>query len=364
MRRSIRHVKLKHLNQVRRSDGKSYTYYRPKGQKGIKLPDLPHNHPRFLAAYAEAASAIPRTPTVTGSIGSAIVAYKASDTFLTLGKNTRAVRSRTLDQLTEKYGHAKLADLREKHIQADLDQFKGHPYNNRLKVWRHMTKWWSEKKLINQDPAKNIVRKRVEKSDGHLPWLQDDVESFRNHWPIGSLQRLAFELIYWTGARIGDAIRLGERNIDADGWLVFRQEKTGGEVDIPFYCALPSFLTHTQIDLDNLHTAISARSDRHLTFMTTEFGSARSVKGASQWFSKAAKAAGIEAKTAHGLRKTRAIAIVEAGGTHHQVGAWTGHTSLKEIERYAMKYNRRKALSGPEPEQKVPKILTQFQKSR
>jgi hypothetical protein len=58
----------------------------------------------------------------------------------------------------------------------------------------------------------------------------------------------------------------------------------------------------------------------------------RSEKAISNWFSEAAREAALRGYTAHGLRKTRAIALAEAGATHHQIGAWTGHDSLKEIE--------------------------------
>jgi hypothetical protein len=38
--------------------------------------------------------------------------------------------------------------------------------------------------------------------------------------------------------------------------------------------------------------------------------------------------------------------LVEAEATTHQIGAWTGHESLKKIEHYAKKFNKRKALTG------------------
>jgi len=34
------------------------------------------------------------------------------------------------------------------------------------------------------------------------------------------------------------------------------------------------------------------------------------------------------------VRKATATALAEAGATPHEIGAITGHTSLKEIERY------------------------------
>lgn len=192
---------------------------------------------------------------------------------------------------------------------------------------------------------------------GHVPWENEDVAAFRAYWRIGSVERLTFELIHWTGARVSDVIRLGEGNVDRDGWLSFRQVKTGGEVSIPFARALPDFADGMAADLATLHAAINARIERHLTYITTFNGAARSPKAVSQWFAEKARKAGITGKTAHGLRKTRAIALVEAEATHHQVGAWTGHESLKEIEHYAKKFNRRKSLTRSKGEQESSKPL-------
>ena len=207
-------------------------------------------------------------------------------------------------------------------------------------------------------------RAKTAKSDGHEPWSEEDVAKFRGYWPIGSMERLAFELLHWTGARVSDGIRLGEGNVDRDGWLTFRQMKTGGEVFIPFRRELPEFAECYAIDLELLHQAIDARAERHLTYLYTRQGASRSPKSISQWFAAKTRKAGITGRTAHGLRKTRAIALVEAGGGSPQIGAWTGHESLREIERYIRKFNRRKALTRTKKEQEVPTSVIQFQQTK
>lgn len=46
------------------------------------------------------------------------------------------------------------------------------------------------------------------------------------------------------------------------------------------------------------------------------------------------KAAGLKGRSAHGLRKSAAVRLVEAGCTTKEVQAITGHASLREVERY------------------------------
>ncbi len=53
-------------------------------------------------------------------------------------------------------------------------------------------------------------------------------------------------------------------------------------------------------------------------------------------------------KTSHGLRKSRMILHAERGANIHQIAAWSGHETLKEIERYTKRAEKRRLLSpGP-----------------
>lgn len=362
MRRSVRYVKLKHLNASGTfPSGNTRYYYRPKGQKGIAMPDLPSDHPQFLGAYAKAAGGKARKLTRDGSLGAAFEIYKASDAFALLSASTRDTRRRMIDEAREMYGHANRSELAKHHIEKDLSRFTSHARNNHLRMWRGFCAWMVDHYNLTVDPSDGIKRARTVKSDGHEPWSEHEIKVFRTFWPIGTMQRLAFELIFWTGARVSDAIRLGPGNIDRDGWLSFRQQKTGGGVDIPFNRDLPEFAERYAGDLAMLKQAINARNERHMTFLHTAKGAARSSKSVSQWFAAQARKAGITGRTAHGLRKSRAIALAEAEGTSPQIGAWTGHESLKEIERYIRKFNKRKALSRATEEQKVPTLPIKFQ---
>jgi integrase len=361
MRRGVQ-AKLKHLNPSGRfPSGNVRYYYRPKGSKGIAMPDLPTDHPAFLAAYAKAAGVEPRAPLREGSLASGLALYKGSDAFAALAASTQSVRVRVLDDIARRYGHANRAELAARHIEADLSQFRGHVRNNRLKVWRGFCAWLQDHDGLARDPSDGIKRAKTAKSNGHVPWTADEIEAYRAHWQIGTVERLAFELIYWTGARVSDAVRLGPGNVDREGWLSFRQKKTGGEVSIPFDRPLPDFAQVYASDLAMLHDAIRHRPERHMTYLHTRAGASRSGKAVSQWFAARARVAGVQGKTAHGLRKARAKALAEAGGSAPQIGAWTGHESLKEIERYIRDFSKRQALSRTERGQKVPTSCVEFQ---
>lgn len=353
MRRAV-HGKgiLKHLNASGRwPSGNVRYYYRPKGQKGVPLPDLPPSHPDFLSAYARAAglSVAPLPSPRGGSISAGIADYLKSDAFLSLSAGTRTRRRIMLDDIRGRYGTGLVRDLRPHHIRADLEGRPPHPANNRLKCWRGLCRWWQEAGLAEEDAASPVRTRRVLPTEGHLPWSRDDIAKFRARWPHATSQRLAFELLFWTGARMSDAVRLGPGMVDADGWLSYRQSKTGGKVDVPFTAAAPEWAEPS--DRVHLFSALREQADRHAVWMVTAQGRPRSIKAASQWFSAAARATGITGgRSAHGLRKTRAQIMAERGATPDQRAAWLGHESLSEVQHYSRGADRRRMLAGTDPE--------------
>jgi integrase len=112
---------------------------------------------------------------------------------------------------------------------------------------------------------------------------------------------------------------MGRQHI-RDGMLHIKQTKTGTELVIPV--------------LPELDIVIAASRNDHLTFLTTKFGQPFTAAGFGNWFREQCDVAGLNHCSAHGLRKAAARRLAEAGCTEHEIGAITGHASLREIERY------------------------------
>lgn len=341
MRQGVRdRIRLKGVKVVAKPDGRRYVYRRV-GAKLVPLPDLPHTDERFLAAYLDAGR-VPIRVAEKGSVEAIAERYQASDDWRALSAGTREVRARLLRHITAKAGALPIAGLRPKHIKADLAKLDPVPANSRLKVWRALLTFAVAEDVLDENPALAVEPKKAATSP-HVPWWSEQIEAFRSRWPIGAAQRTALEVLCWSGARCSDAVRLGPGMVDEAGWLHFTQQKTGGEVSIPWTCPLPPMWRPFAADHAHLLAALAVAPST--TYLATTAGDTRSIKAMSQWFSGAARSAGLSPDyTAHGLRKSRAIAIVEIGGTTHQVGAWTGHKSLKEIEGYTAGASRRRIL--------------------
>lgn len=322
--------------------------YVRKGGQYTALPDLPAHDPAFLKAYALAIAGKEQAQKpVTGTIGAALVAFMQSDVYLSVSDSTRSAWRRSVEDMRKRYGHSVLSDLRPKHVEADLSRLSGNPANQRLKVWRAVCGWWHERGLTRINCTDGVKKRRVPKSEGHEPLTADDVEAVRAKWDYGTPERLAFEIVHWTGARISEAVTLTEAMIGRDGWLTYRQQKTGNVVSVPFYAPAPEWS-----DPDgqrHLQAALAARKSRHIALMVTAYGKPRSQKAASAWFAALLRSAGVKGKGAHGLRKYRAILMAERGATQDQRMAWLGHETHTEATRYSKAADRRRIISGNTP---------------
>ncbi len=113
--------------------------------------------------------------------------------------------------------------------------------------------------------------------------------------------------------------------------LHIRQVKTGTELAIPIHPVLEAIIANTP--------------NEHLTFLTTAFGKPFTAAGFGNWFREMCDAAKLSHCSAHGLRKAAARRLAEAGCSEHEIGAITGHATLREIVRYTKAADQRRLAS-------------------
>ena len=98
----------------------------------------------------------------------------------------------------------------------------------------------------------------------------------------------------------------------------------------------------------NAVVAMRALADLADTDITTEYGQAFSAAGFGNWFRQRCNEAGLaNGHASHGLRKAAATRLAHAGCTDHEIMAWGGWETLKEVQRYTKAANRKRlAQSG------------------
>ena len=356
MRRGIR---LTGIKTITKPNGKRYVYRRV-GSQLVPLPDLPENHPQFLAAYAAAGDVTPRkTRAVRGSIAELCQLYLGSGDFSGLAKSSQSVRRRIVNRIEEKRGTALLKDLRPDHLRRDVRAFTHGAGKNRLKAWRSLIKFAIAEGMISDDPSQH-VRPVQGVEVPHRQWTKSEIQQYRAHWEISTPQRREFEVIYWTACGCVDAVKIGWQHVGSDGFLSENRQKTGEVFACPIR-SLPPWAESMSGDHGLFLQTLPHERDR-LQWITTSTGKPRSVKALSQFISKSARQAGLpDHCTAHGLRKARAAAIAASGGTPSQIGAWLGDVSLSMAAHYTRQADR-KAILGAEQEQNVGNSVKKFPK--
>ena len=311
-------------------------------QKLTPLPTgLPFDHPDFLAAFAEAARGVePAKVAAPGTIASTWSLILASDDFAEKSTGYQAIIKRQSAGIIEKGGTFRATAVTEVAVRRDLA--KASNPGARWRAWRMWATIGVRDGWLTTDPTKAITKPK--EADGEHPaWSTAEIVAFRNAYPIGSSPRAIAELAYWTGARVSDVVKLGPRMVDQDGVLVFTQTKTGDLAYVPWSCPLPAYAAHMERD-----RAICKQALEHIgpafTFLEAR-GRPRSHKGAGATIIKACKAIGMD-RSIHGLRKARAVALAEAGGTAPQIASWSGHRSLAEVTHYIAEMDRQRAVRG------------------
>lgn len=330
---------LKFVHEFKDRHGKTRRYVRRRGFQRVALPGDPGS-PEFMLAYQKALDpqstprlAIGADRVQPGTVNDLAVRYLRSTEFLTLSPQTQRTYGGVLRRFRAENGEKRVSKLERDHIKSMLAQRVKTPTaaNSLLKMLRLLMRLAIDLKMRSDDPTIGVKRVRVI-SEGHVEWTEADINAFRNKHKPGDRARLALELALGTMQRRGDLVRLGRQHIQG-GVLTIRQEKTKMVVEIPV-------LPELQAELDRLPPT-------QLTFLLNERGNGFRPTSFTDWFRKMCVDAGLpERRSVHGLRKSAAIRLAEAGCSDHEIMAWGGWSSLSEVQRYTKKASRRKLAQG------------------
>jgi integrase len=198
--------------------------------------------------------------------------------------------------------------------------------NNRIKYLRRLFAWAEVYHPELGNPAKKIKPFQT-KSKGFHHWTLDEVTKYEAAHPVGTRARVALDLMLYTGIRRSDAVLLGHGHVDEEGWIVFSQAKTGGEVEIPIIPRLELTLVTGPIG--------------ETTFLETGYGQPFTAAGFGGKFREWCDQAGLPQCTAHGLRKVMGARLAELGCSDREIMAITGHQGEKEVSVYTKGAQRR-----------------------
>jgi site-specific recombinase XerC len=215
--------------------GKMRHVFRRKGfpQKTIKGKA---ESPEFLEHYhqlLEQSGGEPRSAKIgnrAGTIDALAIAWYQHDDFTKgLAKATQAPWRRNFDRFREfktpsgrRYGQNSIRTLPKKAIIDFLDakdaDGNGRTINAKrfaLKAIRSFIRFAISQCELEKDPSEDVkvVSKTGPKSAGHMTWLEPQIAQYRERHPLGTMARVAIELLLNIAARREDAHSLSRRHL-------------------------------------------------------------------------------------------------------------------------------------------------------
>lgn len=349
-------LKLDYVNTFYDVRGKLRHQFRRKGHKRVTIKGRPGSQ-EFMDRYHELvaqtggplviaeAGASRTTP---GTIDHLILQYIKQDGFTKgLAPDTQSLRLSILNRFRDfktpegrRYGDARLSTMPKNRIEDVLQGRTASVQRNWLIAIRGLIAFAGVTDVtVGMKPIKGI------KSMGHMTWKLPQLTPYRERHELGTMARLALELILNIGARRHDAHIIGRQHMVFNpdiqlNVLTWRPSKTlrstGKSLSIP---VLPSL----QQALDAMPKGKGDNSA--LAFLRNENGDPfASAEAFGNRFADWCRQAGLLPVTcddgrvrnfrAHGLRKAALYTLFKNGGSLAELQALGGHSSVAELQKY------------------------------
>jgi integrase len=329
-------VRLKYVNGYRNKDrknGRVRYYFRRRGMAAIPLPGAPGSD-EFMAAYGAALAATSNAPsseigasrTAPGTINALVANYYKSAAWLDdIGSETRRRRRSVVERFREQHSDKRVALLRQDHFQTMLGEIRTPAAKvNWLKTIRALMKS-GVPTMLKSDPTAGLTVKGGAKSKPHHMWLDSEIEQYRAHWPLGTMQRLVLEFALETISRRGEVVRLGPQHLyrgkDGKPRIKIARIKGSRDVDMPM--------------TDMLLAACLAMPKTGLAYITGRRGEPLDKQTLGIYFARWCDEAGLPRHCRmHGLKRSGMSRLALAGVTAPELLATSGHKSLTQAQRY------------------------------
>lgn len=180
-----------------------------------------------------------------------------------------------------------------------------------------------ERDLIEFNPASHIRRVK----GGHWDaWAEEDIETWMaavdRHPPM---VHLGFLIALHTGMRQGDIVSLRWSQYDGQAIRYTpnkTKKKVGRVLRVPVTPELKEALDEAK------------RTANGLTIISKSTGEPMTTRNFRMQIMNAALRVGCKAAPVHGLRKSAAIRLAQAGASTHEIMSITGHSSMGMVELY------------------------------
>jgi integrase len=257
--------------------------------------------------------------------------YRETIAWTDLSLATRRNRENHFKLVIKTAGHQPYRAITEATIITGRDRRAKTPAQarNYLDAMRGLFKWAKSAQLLPVDQTIGAKNPKRKKGPGFLKWTEADAEAYDKRWPIGTRERVWRDVLFYTGLRRGDAVRVGKQHV-RNVVATLRTEKSQGEITV----TLPI--------LPILRKTLDAGPIGDLAFIVGKAGKPFTKESFGNAFKEACVAAGLLHHSAHGCRKIAATRAADNGATVAELNAIFGWTGTAMASLYTEEADRKR----------------------
>lgn len=280
--------------------------------KGGKWERLGADLSTALAEYAH------RVSTPTGGMPELIEKVYAAHAHK-VAPSTRGQYRTAADALKSALREFSPEQVKSRHVASIKLAGAGTPNmtNRKLSFLQIVFKYAVEWQIVDSNPCVGIERYKEAKRDRYL----SDDEFFAIRDAAGPRLQVILDLLYCTGQRITDVLRIRKTDI-TDRGILFKQQKTGTKVCVLWTTEMRAAVERAK----TLYGNVTA-----LTLLHSRTGKPPDYRTVLKQWHDARVAAGVEPATPHDMRAKAGTDTKRQGG---DATALLGHTSKAMTDRY------------------------------
>lgn len=314
-------IRLPYVQAYRDCRGKVRHYVRRRRKPNVPLPGLPGS-PEFMAAYQDAIASDGHAPPgrhKERTIGYLVARFYRSAAFTNLAPSSQKAYRLILDKFSREDGHRLVRDMPTAVAASIIEEIGATRPGMANLTAATLKRLFSYAVRMGMRPDNPFIGIDIYEGGEHRAWTDREIAAYETKWPIGTRQRVAFDLLLYTGQRVGDVAAMRRADV-LSGSIPVRQEKTGAVLLLPVHPNL-------------MRSARACAVDGPAPLNT--FGRPMTKRSIAAIVARAARSAGLprDCKT-HGLRKAALTRLAQHGATTHEIRAVGGHKSLREVEHY------------------------------
>lgn len=309
-----------------RSKGKVYAYFNTGKKVAGKFVWTALPSPAsvgFYDSYIAMLGARTKRESSPRTVAATVEQFQASDDFKKLSLGSQKLYRSTFKRITEELGKFPVDAVERKHVREVVShRIAGNGAKNVfLKVLSLFYTWARDNELTDKRPAEGFKPFSI---GSHEPWPDDLLRAALI--ADDDRTRLAVHLLYYTGLRIGDVVRLRWSDI-RDGKIYVMPQKSSRRkrsLDFPLPSPLAAELARTP--------------KRGITIIVNWRGQQMGDDRIRMELKAFAAALGFDV-VPHGLRKNAVNTLLEAGCTVNEVMSITGQ-SPQIVQHYAKRVDQ------------------------